>query len=371
MAKNFNYFLPVNLHFGVGICEKIDEIIKEHNFSRGLLICDKLFIQNGVAEKIKSSTSSIYAIFSDITPNPLLSEVEKAAKTLIGIEADFVIALGGGSSLDLAKFACSMVFAKFSATEYFYKRQTFTDEHLPLIAIPTTAGTGSEVTAVSVCNDDTTGNKAPLYHNNFFPYIAIVDPTLTKTVPPFITAVTGFDAMSHALEAFWSVNHQPICDMYAKESLRLIFASLEKAYDDGDCIEARSNMSLGSLYAGLAFAQAKTAAVHACSYPLSVDYNLCHGEACAFTLDLFLIENAKVDTRLITLAKDLGFASIAAMVNEMIRLKKKFKLKTTFADLGKEDIETLSENCVKHPLFNNNPRKYTQKELIKVFERLK
>lgn len=370
MVRDFNYFLPVTLRFGVGISDKIDEIIKEQNFKRGLLICDKLFITNGVAQKIMSSTDTIYGIFSDITPNPLLSEVEKAANKLKDMNADFVIALGGGSSLDLAKFASSMVFANFPSIEYFYKRQTFTNEHLPLIAIPTTGGTGSEVTAVSVCNDDETGNKAPLNHNNFFPALAIVDPNLTLSVPPYITAVTGLDAMSHALEAFWSVNNQPICDMFAKESLKLIFANLEKAYDDGNDIEARTNMSLGALYAGLAFAQAKTAAVHGCSYPLSTDYNLCHGEACAFTLDLFLLENAKVDERLHTLAKDLGFLSVEAMADKIMALKKKFKLKTTFKDLGKEDIETLAKKCVKHPLFNNNPKKYTQEELTKVFEKL-
>jgi alcohol dehydrogenase len=371
MVKDFNYFLPVNLHFGVGISEKLDKIVSEHNFKRGLLICDKLFVKNGVAEKIKNSTNSIIGIFSDITPNPLLSEVEKAANRLKDIKADFVIALGGGSSLDLAKFASSMVFATYPAIEYFFKRQTFTDEHLPLIAMPTTSGTGSEVTAVSVCNDDISGYKAPLGHNNFFPCMAIVDPLLTLSVPPFVTAVTGMDAMSHALEAYWSVNHQPICDMYATKSLQLIFDNLEKAYKDGSDIDARTNLSLGALLAGLAFAHAKTAAVHACSYPLATDYDLCHGEACAFTLDLFLLENAKVDSRLQELAKSIGFADVEGMADKINELKVKFKLKLTFKDLGKEDIKTLAEKCVKHPIMNNNPKKYTQNELAKVFEKLR
>lgn len=371
MVKDFSYSQTVILNFGIGISEKLDGIIKQQGFKCGMLICDKLFASNGVAEKIKASSPCIAAIFSDITPNPLLSEVEKAAKLLKDINADFVIALGGGSSIDLAKFACSMVFAKHKSQEYFYKRQVFSNEHLPLIAMPTTAGTGSEVTAVSVCNDDETGVKQPLNHPNFYPYMALIDPKCTLSVPPFVTAVTGLDAMSHALEAFWSVNHQPICDMYAEKSLKLIFENLEKSYDNGSDIEARANMSLGALYAGLAFAQSKTAAVHACSYPLSTDYHLCHGEACAFTLNLFLLENASVDARLHTLAHSLGFDSVEMMADRINELKKKFKLKLTFADIGKEDIETLAELCLKHPLFNNNPKQYSTKELTEVLKRLR
>lgn len=371
MVKDFNYLQPVILRFGIGISEKLDEILKEQNFKRGVLICDKLFVANGLAEKLKSATSSIVAIFSDITTNPLLSEVEKAAKLIKEVNADFAIALGGGSSMDLAKFSCSMVYADKRIQEYFFKRATFANKSLPLIVMPTTAGTGSEVTAVSVCNDDETGIKQPLNHNNFYPYMAVVDPSLTLSVPSFVTAVTGLDAMSHALEAFWNVNHQPICDMFATESLRLIFNSLEKAYDEGGDIQARANMCLGALYAGLAFAQAKTAAVHACSYPLSIDYHLCHGEACAFTLDLFLLENASVDSRLNDLAKKIGFENVEMMAKAIAKLKKKFKLKLTFSDMGKVDITALAENCVKHPLFNNNPKRYTPKELESVFNRLK
>lgn len=370
MVNEFAYPLKVDLRFGAGIAEKLDEIIREQNFKRGVLICDKLFAENGVADRIRNSSSAIISIFSDITPNPLLSQAEKAARLLQEVNADFAIALGGGSSIDLAKFACSMVFAQHKAQEYFFKRQIFDFAHLPLIAMPTTAGTGSEVTAVSVLNDDATGQKAPLTHNNFYPHMAIIDPALTLSVPPFVTAVTGLDAMSHALEAYWSIKHQPICDIFAENSLKLIFDNLEKAYIDGGDITARSNMSLGSLYAGLAFSQAKTAAVHACSYPLSIDYNLCHGEACALTLDLFLLENASADGRIHALAQRLGFASVEAMAQAIAQLKKKFKLKQSFAEIGVVDIESLAKKCVNHPILAFNPKTYTPDEMAKVLKRL-
>lgn len=369
MVNNFAYSLPVKLNFGIGLSEKLDSIICENGFSRGVLICDKLFESNGVAQKIKNSAPSIVEIFSDITPNPMLSEVNKATEILQKTGADFAVALGGGSSMDLAKFACSMLYAEYPITDYFYKRKVFQKSHLPLIVMPTTAGTGSEVTAVSVCNDDANNTKAPLLCENFYPYLAVLDPALTLTVPPFVTATTGLDAMSHALEGFWSINHQPICDLYAKESLKLLFANLEQAYFHGEDIEARSAISLGALYAGLAFSQPKTAAVHGCSYPLSTNYHLCHGEACAFTLDMFLLENATVDTRLEELALSIGFENVKAMADKIASMKKQFCLKTKLNDLENLNIAKLASDCVSHPLFNNNPKKYTAEVLEITFKK--
>ncbi|MDD3947544.1 MAG: iron-containing alcohol dehydrogenase [Clostridia bacterium] len=367
MRNSFAYSLPVKIVFGVGVAEQLKDIATSCGFKRGVLIADKLFAENGMADKIMKDCPSLVALYSDITPNPMLSEVTAAAELLRQTEADYAVALGGGSSMDLAKFACSLVFADSTATDYFYKRKVFGAKHLPLVVLPTTAGTGSEVTSVSVCNDDQTGIKSPLPCDNFYPYLAVVDPLLTLSVPPFVTATTGIDAMSHALEAFWSVNHQPVCDMYAEKSLELIFSHLEKAYLCGEDIEARSAMSLGALYAGLAFALPKTAAVHACSYPLSIRYHLNHGEACAFTLDMFLRENASVDGRLHTLAQKLGFRGVGAMADKIKDFKEKFGFKTTLKALGCEDVAALAAECQSHPLFQNNPKKFTAKSLAEVF----
>jgi len=368
-VDSFAYSLPVKLIFGWEAADNLKKIIDDCGFSRGVLITDKLFANNGLAAHITATCPSLVAVFSDITPNPMLSEVTKAAALIKKHHADFAVALGGGSSMDLAKFACSLVYAEYTAEEYFYKRKVFENRRVPLIVLPTTAGTGSEVTAVSVCNDDATGTKAPLLCSNFYPYLAVVDPKLTLSVPPFVTAVTGLDAMSHALEAFWSIHHQPICDNYAEESLKLIFSNLEKCYENGSDIQARSAMSLGALYAGLAFALPKTAAVHGCSYPLSTHFHLCHGEACAFTLDMFLRENALTDGRVQTLAKKLGFANAEEMAEKILLLKKKFGLKTTLKEIGCNNTKLLAEDCVSHPLFRNNPKQYTADSLAEALEK--
>ncbi len=359
--------MPVKIEFGAGVSKKLFEITKNAGLMRGILICDKMFEANGTAAQIAKNTPSICGVYCEITPNPLLCEVEAAARLLREKRVDYVAALGGGSSLDLAKFACSLALSDRPAEEYFYKRAVFANRHIPLFAMPTTAGTGSEVTPVSVCNDQTTGIKAPLSHPNFYPHTALIDPELTLSVPSFVTATTGLDAMSHALEAIWSVNHQPICDALAAEALSSIFRHLEQAYDDGGNLEARTGMSYGALLAGLAFGQTKTAAVHACSYPFSSRFHLSHGEACAFTLDLFVRINAEAG-RIDALSKKLGFENAEAMADRIFRLKKKFGLKTTLADIGSPDVRSLAEECVAHPLFQNNPVKLTVEELAAYFK---
>ncbi len=371
MINNFSYSIPVKIEFGTGLRNNLERIVTRAGFSRGILICDKMFVNNGIAQEIVNNTPSLVAIFSEITPNPLLSEVEKAAALLNENNVDYALALGGGSSMDLAKFACSFALASKPVEDYFYKREVFENKSIPVIVMPTTAGTGSEVTPVSVCNDAKTGIKAPLISNNFYPHTAIIDPFLTLSVPPFVTATTGIDAMSHALEAVWSKNHQPICDALATEGLRYIFRYIEQAYDNGNDLNAREGMSYGALLAGLAFGLPKTAGVHACSYPLSYLCGLSHGEACAFTLDLFVKLNATYDIRVDDLAKQLGFESAIAMAERIIELKKKFKFRTSIKDLGCLPAINLAEECVKHPLFLNNPIMLTKEELAQKFGELK
>lgn len=369
---NFTYAQPVKIYFGAGKLNELGEIAEKNGYKRGGLIADSIFIKNGLAQSLKEKTPCIIGVFSEFSPNPMLNEVLAAAAKLKEWQVDFVVALGGGSALDLAKFAASMVYAQHDIRDYFFGKKTFSSEHLPLFAVPSTAGTGSEVTTVSVCTDDDTGIKAPLLHKNFLPEIAIVDSQLTLSVPPFVTALTGMDALSHALEAFWSINHQPICDLLATAACRLIFANLETAYADGRNPTARHNMSLAALYAGLAFSQTKTAACHACSYPLSSDYNLAHGEACAFTLDSITRLNAAAEGgRVERLAKEIGIENANAMADKIYAMKKAMGLRCTLAECGIEDISALSEKCVAHTLMNNNPVKIDKSTMIKIFENLR
>ncbi len=371
MINNFAFAAPVEIEFGVGATTKLGDIAAKKGYTKGVLIADKLFVNNGTATKIMADCPAIVAVYSDITPNPILQEVRNASALIKQSGADFVVALGGGSAMDLAKFASAMVNADSDVTEYFYKRKDVPNGNIPLIAIPTTAGTGSEMTAVSVCNDEATGIKSPLNHKNFYPAVAVIDPTMTLSVPPFVTATTGLDALSHALEAFWCASCNPVSDALAEYAIRLAFENLETAYKNGSDVTARSNMMLSSLIAGVAFAATRTAGVHGCSYPLSIDYHLCHGEACAFTLDSFIAINATAVPKMQALAKRLGFNDAVAMAAEVKRLKKVFGLKTTLADVGITDVKDLAKKCSEHPLLSNNVPKMSAKELEDMFLALK
>ncbi len=368
MVNDFLYFQPLKIKFGAGVAMQMQALVEENGYKKGILICDKFFLTNGLVEKIMKATPSLKVVYSDITPNPLLSEVTKASNLIKENGIDFAIALGGGSSMDLAKFACALATAEYSAEDYFYKRQDFVNAPIPLFAMPTTAGTGSEVTSVSVCNDDVTGTKAPLACPKFFAKYAVVDPELTVGLPKYQTAITGLDAFCHAIEAYWSMQRQPICDMFAIEASKHILGAIEDAYANGSDINARTEMSYGSLLAGLAFTLTRTASIHGCSYPLSIDYHLPHGEACAYTLDKFVRVNGKAEPeRMNYFAKAVGFEDYDKLADKLLELKKAFNLKITLEDLGCTDVEKLAKDCAVHPLCHNNPVILTAEEMKALF----
>lgn len=369
MIKGFEYFQPVEIIFGQGKIKELNNILNNKGYKKGVLICDRIFILNGLSERLLAENFLIKSVFTDLSPNPLLSEVCNAVKIIKENDADFVIAMGGGSCMDVAKFACSMAYASGDIRDYFYGRKLFEAKKVSLILVPTTAGTGSEVTSVSVCNDEINGIKAPMNHKNFFADIALIDPELTLSVPQNVTADTGIDALSHALEGFWSKNHQPISDMFAFQSCKLILDNLLDAYNNGQNTVARQNMSLGALYAGLAFALTKTAGCHACSYPISINYKLSHGQACGLTLDSFIRINKNAENkRLEEFSKSLGYSGADALAEKVKQLKKAMGMKCSLSDYGITDIKKLAYECSIHPLMSNNPVKLGCHQLKQMFE---
>ena len=366
---DFGYRQPVEIVFGSGARGRLADVMQKKGFKRGVLIADSVFVKNGMAEEICGS-APVAAVFDDFGANPEITAADAAAKLIRKNKADCVIALGGGSAMDLGKFAATVAAGKASAEELFYGE--LPSKGLPVIAMPATAGTGSEVTSVSVMSDSARAAKKPLVSDAFFAKVAIVDPELTLTVPPFVTAASGLDAIAHALEAYWCRAHNPVSDALAQKALGLLFPALERVYRDGKDIAARTDMSLGALLAGMAFAPTRTAAVHACSYPLSEMYNLPHGEACAFTLDLFVRLNSECEAeRMGALCKALGFSSPADMSDEIARLKRVTGMRRTLAAIGCDDALALAEECAAHPLMNNNPVALPAERLAAEFSQLK
>lgn len=365
MINEFVYSQPVKIFFGAGKFAKLHDVLGELGLKRCILVCGHHFAPK--AEELCASLDELCGYYAGVEQNPQLSGVVETVKLAREKNADGIIGIGGGSSIDTAKFAAAITLDGGEALEYYRGERPFPAKRLPVIAVPTTAGTGSEVTQVSVISHDT--EKKTINNPVFMPLAAIVDPELCLSVPPRTTMNTGLDALAHALEGFWSVQHQPICELMTAEAVRLVLENLEKAYRDGSDINARSAMSYAALLGGLAFALPKTAACHACSYPLSEDYHMPHGEACAFTLDSFVRINA--DERLEALCRKVGLSGTDELAARIAELKKIGGLRTKLGDLGEVDMDKLCRDCAAHPLMNNNPVHMDEAALRAMFEALK
>ena len=282
---------PTEIHFGKGARQTLPEVVASFG-ERPILVTDSGLVDLPIIDDLRGRLPEDTPVFAEVEPNPTVQMVDALCGLIDEHDADVLVAAGGGSSLDCAKAAGSVSQQGGPARKYHSEDGVLDGRHLPLIAIPTTAGTGSEVTPISVLGDPEKGVKAPLVHDNFFPAVALVDPELTLSMPPKVTASTGFDALAHAVEGYWSRNHNPISDALALEAVRLFYEYYPRVAADGSDADAREGMSLTALLGGMAFQAPKNAAVHACSFPFSATYHLPHGTACALTLDHFMRYNA-------------------------------------------------------------------------------
>ncbi len=371
---SWNYAQPVTIRFGNG---RIAELVKEINAlggSKGILITSPSFEKSGLIQKIVSDSQPlIKAVYSNVNPNPDITECEGCIALIREHQCDFVVALGGGSVLDCAKAAALMATADLPVSAYMDNASLLPAKGLPLIAVPTTAGTGSEISSVSVLSDHIKKVKKPLATPAFFPTLAIIDPELTLTVPPHITACTGMDVLCHALEAFWSRQHQPICDSFAINAIRLVMQNLKTVYDEPNNLPARERMAEASLLAGLAFTVPRTNCSHACSYPLTNDLGIPHGEACAITIDYFMRINAQADDgRLRMLAGMLGYGSASELADAITQLKKDIGIMPDLKTFNLTDgqIEGLVQNS-QNPILKLNPVEITPAMLREMYNQMR
>ena len=360
----FIYSQPVKIWFGKGKLAKLPDVLDELGAERCVLVCGQHF--RAKAEELQTAEKRICGIFSGVEQNPQLSGAMETAALAKKARADAVIGIGGGSAIDTAKFAAAIAGEETDALACYHGERPFPKTRLRIIAVPTTAGTGSEVTQVSVISHFS--EKRTINNPVFMPSAAIVDPELSASVPPRTTMNTGLDALAHALEGYWSVNHQPIPDIMAMEAVRMVLQNLETAWREPGNMTARENMAYASLLGGLSFALPKTAACHACSYPLSEDYHLPHGEACAFTLDSFVRINA--DERLRALCSAAGLSGTEELADRIREMKELAGLHTRLSQLGEVNLDKLCRDCAKHPLMNNNPVRMDEEKLHTMFEAL-
>ena len=376
MQWEFN--LPVKLVFGSGKRSDLAKYIDEIGGSRGVLVCGNSFCKNGVADEfLRLGGGKIVEIFSDIRPNPTTDNVNDCVRLMREVDADFAVALGGGSPMDCCKAACAIVRGDDNIEPYHsLDKPISAKEAIPMIAVTTTSGTASEVTNISVLTDINKNLKQPMNDPAMYPKIAVIDPELTLTVPPQVTASTGLDVLSHAIESYWSTLNQPICSACSIYAARLVFEWLEKAYTEPENLTAREKMAEASIVAGVAFSHPRTTGSHACSFPLTNIYGIPHGEACAFTLDYFVKFNAKhadSDGRLDALAKDCGFDSAYEMADEISVMKKRMGMRSRLSEIGCTSDEQIAELTKKSMsmLMKRNPIELSESDIGEMYNKLK
>lgn len=272
---------------GWGALSHLVEEVEKFNVQRILLVTDPFLEGLGITKRVTEPLEQagfVVDVYKDVMPEPPLEIGEKLVAYARESQSELVIGLGGGSALDLAKLAGIITVHEGTVEDYLNLTGTkkITKKGLPTILIPTTSGTGSEVTNISVLSLETT--KDVVTHDYLVANVAIVDPELTLSVPPKVTAATGVDALTHAVEAYISKNASPVSDALALQAIRLISQSLRTAVKDGRNVQARTDMSYGSYLAGLAFFNAGVAGVHALAYPLGGQFHIAHGDSNAVLL---------------------------------------------------------------------------------------
>ncbi|SHO65910.1 alcohol dehydrogenase [Pseudoxanthobacter soli DSM 19599] len=340
---------------------------------RVLLVSDPGLVTAGLparAAEILSGSGLSITLHTDVEPDPGIETALAAARAAIAADADLVVGLGGGSAMDVAKVA-AIASVNGLDLALMFGTDLVPRPGLPTILVPTTAGTGSEVTPISILSDHTEKLKKGIVSPYLLPATAIVDAELTVGVPPAVTAASGMDALLHAVEAFTSRNASPMSDLFATKAISLISANLRTAYADGSNIRARAAMSEGSMLAGIAFANAGVTAVHAFAYPIGAEFHIPHGVANSIMMGPVLAFNAigNLD-RFGTVATALG-ADTNGLSSREAAMKALAMMEELADDVGvprrlapfgvtADDIPRLSASVMTVTrLLANNPRRLT------------
>ncbi|MDR1959231.1 MAG: iron-containing alcohol dehydrogenase [Planctomycetaceae bacterium] len=367
----WTFQLPTKILFGLNTASSLAGLPEVKGCRVVVVTCSDVADLPVIKERIKQIAP--VAVFEDVRPNPTVANVDALTEILREEKAETVIAIGGGSPMDCAKAAvCLAVTENPSIRAYHSEGKCFFQKPIPLITVPTTAGTGSEVTPIAVLDDEEKNFKGPFSSPLFYPLCAVIDPLLTLSMPISVTAATAMDALSHAIEGYWSKQHQPICDTLAKDAAKIIFANLPDVYETPTDTAAREALSYAALIAGIAFQMPKNAIIHACSFPLSSRLSMPHGTACAFMMEAAIRWNASsMEGRMEELAGHCGFATMEAMIHAVTTLKRRGGLPCTLQEAGIDAgiLDILVRESM-HPLMNNNPRPVSEDDVRKLYQSL-
>ena len=286
LLNEFTFLSVKEIKFGPGVVITVGDVCKRLGINKALVVCDPFLVSSQIVNRITDILDEgniIYSIFSDFMTNPTISQVTLASDFMKVNEYDGVIGFGGGSSIDTAKAIALLMNNPKPINQYFGVNKV-PNKACPIITIPTTAGTGSEVSDACILKDDITHIKSGIRSKCIVADVAIVDPEMTSSMPAQLTASTGLDALTHAIEGYVSNLSNIMTQMFDREAIKLIVENLRRAVGNGNDIEARYHVMLGSMYAGWAMATASVGACHAMAYPVESKYNIAHGDVNAALL---------------------------------------------------------------------------------------
>jgi len=362
---------------------QVGEESRKLGVKKALIVTDRNLAEAGYLSRIKDSLGSEameYEIFDEVTTEPTVGYVEKGLDIYHQKKCDFIISLGGGSPIDTGK-AISVMSSNSGAIRDYTGLDKVPKPGAPLIAIPTTAGTGSEATVYTIITDTKTNVKMLIGSPFLLPTVALIDPLLTVSSPPQLTAATGIDALTHAIEAYVSVKAQPMSDIFALSAIKLLSENLRQSWTNGNNLEARAGTMLGAFQAGIAFSNSSVALVHGMSRPIGAYFHVPHGLSNAALLvsvvEFSIIGNPK---RYADIAKAMGerveglspMKAASRALKALQELIRDIKI-PTLSDLGitgdklKKVVDQMAKDAIASGSPGNNPRKVSKKEIIELY----
>jgi alcohol dehydrogenase len=379
MAKTY-YFPPIVI-LGPGAIELIVPEIQKMNVKKALVVTDKVLIEAGVVQSVLDVLEGAkipYAIFSDVKPNPTVTNVNAGYQALLDNECDFIVSIGGGSPQDTGKGVAILGTNPGDLCDYEGVGKT-ANKSLPIVAINTTAGTASEATINYVITDEKRKLKMVIVDPNSIATVAVNDPVLMLKMPKSLTAATGMDALTHAIEGYTTAGATPFTDMYNIEAIRVIAASLRKAVSDGEDLDARDAMAYGQFVTGMGFSNGGLGIVHSMAHQLGGFYDLPHGVCNAILLPYVVAYNADaVGDRLKDVAIAMGVDICRlepkeiniACIDAIKKLSKDVGIPTGLAELGvkEADFGTLADLALADACTPGNPKVPTKKDIIALYK---
>jgi alcohol dehydrogenase class IV len=372
--------------FGFDSLKRLEGVIREFGAKNIFLVVDeKSFKLSGAEEKLACILKKIkYSRFDSFNENPDITDVKKGITFFKKVNLELVVAIGGGSAIDTAKAINILAAQKGQPEKYASGKTKLKQPGKPLVAIPTTAGTGSEATHYATIYINK--KKYSLGDKNLtLPTVSIVDPSLTESMPKYLTASTGLDALCQGIESMWSVYSTEESRRYARESIKLAFMNIEKAVNNPNK-ESRYNMAKAANLSGKAINISKTTACHSISYPITAKFRINHGHAVSLTMPQFLVFNVNVEKQDCNDKRGVDF--VKKQLNEIFELmnckdagdaKKQFQQlmqrigienKLSKLDISKKDIDIILEKGFTPNRMNNNPRKITKEQLKNIMEEI-